>query len=79
VYVGGARVPTARLESGLSSFVIGRTTVTVRELLDPSESIPNDDPIPGLVGTSLPMRRLAAEARRCAGLRRSFCRGVGFG
>jgi DNA-binding NtrC family response regulator len=71
VFVGGARVPAARLASGLSSFVIGRTTVTVRELLEPARSVPGDDPIPGLVGTSLPMRRLAAESRRCAGLRAS--------
>ncbi|HEX4337431.1 MAG TPA: sigma 54-interacting transcriptional regulator [Polyangiaceae bacterium] len=69
VYVGSARVPVARLASRLASFVIGRTTVTVREVGERTASVPNDDPIPGLVGSSLPMRRLSAEVRRSAGLR----------
>lgn len=69
VYVGSARVPAARLASALSSFVIGRTTVTVREIAEGAPAIPNDEPIAGLVGSSLPMRRLASEIRRSAGLR----------
>jgi DNA-binding NtrC family response regulator len=69
VYVGSARVPTARLASALASFVIGRTTVTVRELAERSDGPLGDDAIPGLVGSSLPMRRLAAEIRKSAGLR----------
>lgn len=69
VYVGSARVPVARLTSPLASFVIGRTTITVREVTDGLNAIPDDDPIPTLVGTSLPMRRLAAEIRKSATLR----------
>jgi DNA-binding NtrC family response regulator len=69
VYVGSARVATARLTSALSSFVIGRTTVTVRLLPEPCDFADREAPIAGLVGASLPMRRLAAELRRCAGLR----------
>jgi DNA-binding NtrC family response regulator len=69
VFVGGARVEGARLVAGASSFVIGRTTVTVRELPDGARVLPATEPLAGLIGGSLPMRRLAAEVRRCAPLR----------
>lgn len=70
VFVGGARVPGAWLGGSSTSFVIGRTTVTVRALAGGEESAaPECEPLPGLVGSSLPMRRLAAEIRRCARLR----------
>jgi len=71
VYVGSARVPAARLASALSSFVIGRTTITVREIADGSVGVLDHDAIPGLVGSSLPMRRLTAEIRKSATLRAS--------
>jgi DNA-binding NtrC family response regulator len=70
VYVGGARVSGARLAGSPSSFVIGRTTVTVRSLGELGSAAPlRFDPIAGLVGSSFPMRRLVAEIRRCAALR----------
>jgi DNA-binding NtrC family response regulator len=70
VYVGGARVSGARLAGSPSSFVIGRTTVTVRDLKELRGAGPlRVDPIPGLIGSSFPMRRLALEVRRCAALR----------
>jgi DNA-binding NtrC family response regulator len=43
--------------------------VTVRELPDGARALPNTEPLPGLIGGSLPMRRLAADVRRCAPLR----------
>jgi DNA-binding NtrC family response regulator len=70
VFVAGARVSDARLSGKASSFVVGRTVVTVRAL---SESFTDvlrvADPVPGVVGDSLPMRRLSAQIRRCAPLR----------
>lgn len=69
VFVGGARVPTARLEPGGASFVIGRTTVTVRAMA-PGMPLPSSGSVlPGIVGTSEPMRRVAAEVRRHASTR----------
>jgi hypothetical protein len=70
VYVGGARVSGARLAGSPSSFVMGRTTVTVRSLGEAGGGVPvRFDPIAGLVGSSFPMRRLVAEVRKCAALR----------
>lgn len=70
VYVGAARVRSAWLAGAASSFVMGRTTVTVRGLTE-FEGISTSDgaPIAGLVGSSLPMQRLNAQIRRCAPLR----------
>ena len=67
LYVGGARVPRARLESGGASFVIGRSTVTVT----PARSAPVKIAcsLPGIVGSSEPMRRIAEDVRRHAGTR----------
>lgn len=67
LFVGGARVPRARLESGTSSFVIGRSTVTVRPGLP--RALPGATDLPGIVGNSEPMRRIAEEVRRHAGTR----------
>ncbi len=63
VYVGAVRVGAATvLESGV--FVVGRSTVVVRAGV---ESVPpSGDPVPGLVGSSLGLRRVAAEVRRHA-------------
>jgi DNA-binding NtrC family response regulator len=69
VYLGGARAPGALLAASQASFVIGRTTVTVRAMDSGSRLVLPGDPIPGLVGSSVPMRRLATEIRRCARLR----------
>jgi DNA-binding NtrC family response regulator len=69
VHVGGARVHDAWLVGDRSTFVIGQTTVTVLPLRDCDEESCEDDGIGGLVGTSIPMRRLFGEIRRCASLR----------
>jgi DNA-binding NtrC family response regulator len=69
VYVVGARVPGAWLVGAPASFVLGRTTVTVRKLPEGEGSVPPVTPVPGLIGSSVPMRRLAADVRRCAALR----------
>jgi DNA-binding NtrC family response regulator len=67
VFVGGARIARARLEPGSGSFVIGRSTVTVRmgQLASPASG----SALPGVVGSSEPMRRIAEEVRRHAGTR----------
>ncbi len=67
VFVGGARVPRARLEPGGSSFVIGRSSVTVRPGWQ--EAPLSSGALPGIVGSSEPMRRVAEEVRRHAGTR----------
>jgi len=68
VFVGGARVPQARLDmSGSASFVIGRSTVTVRPARGRTATSANA--LPGIVGSSEPMRRIAEEVRRHAGTR----------
>jgi DNA-binding NtrC family response regulator len=66
VFVGGARVPRARLDGVASSFVIGRSTVTIRLA---SSGAPTRSSLPGIVGTSEPMLRVAEEVRRHAGTR----------
>lgn len=67
LFVGGARVPHARLEGGCASFVIGRSTVTVRPVAGAPPQLAT--PLPGVVGSSEPMRRIAEEVRRHAGTR----------
>ncbi len=69
LYVGGARVPRARLEVAGASFVIGRSTVTVT-VSSPQSAPPKlASTLPGIVGSSEPMRRVAEEVRRHAGTR----------
>jgi transcriptional regulator with GAF, ATPase, and Fis domain len=64
VFVGGARISRATLRGGQGCFVIGRTTITVRPALEPHAApVPL---VPGLVGSSEPMRRLVEEIRRVA-------------
>jgi len=67
VFVGGARVLEARLDPSASSFVIGRSTVTVRAAS--AAAAGQGAGLPGIVGTSEPMRRVAEEVRRHAGTR----------
>ncbi len=67
VFIGGARVPQGRLERGAGSFVIGRSTVTVRAAT--SAVPPGASSLPGVVGDSEPMRRIAEEVRRHAATR----------
>lgn len=66
VFVGGARVPVARLEPSAASFVIGRSTVTVRPASATSVSPAGGSVLPGIIGTSEPMRRIAEEVKRHA-------------
>lgn len=66
VFVGGARISQASLRGAEGCFVIGRTTVVVRPALE--QAPPSAALLPGLVGSSEPMQRLAAEIRRVAAL-----------
>jgi hypothetical protein len=69
VYVGGARLASALLGEDGSSFVIGRTSIAVRRQ---GEDAPSEAPrIPGLVGSSMVMRRVAEEVARHARSRQS--------
>lgn len=68
VFLGGARIATARIEQLTSSFTIGKTTLSVR-LNTRSESREAAEPIAGLVGRSEPIIRLTADIRRVANLR----------
>lgn len=65
VFVGSARVQRARLDSSQSSFVIGRTLVTLRS--GEMTSV-RAKPVPGLIGSSPAMQRLHEEVRRLAPL-----------
>ncbi|HVZ32811.1 MAG TPA: sigma 54-interacting transcriptional regulator, partial [Polyangiaceae bacterium] len=67
VWVGGARVGRALLRSGQARFVVGRTQVSIHPA-DGHGSPAETALVPGLVGSSGPMRRLAAEVRRIATL-----------
>jgi pSer/pThr/pTyr-binding forkhead associated (FHA) protein len=69
LYVGGARLGSAVLTADGSSFVIGRTSVTLRQRVDAEVAIAPS--IPGLVGSSSPMRRVADEIARHARSRQS--------
>jgi transcriptional regulator with AAA-type ATPase domain len=65
VRVGGARVERAELAAG-AFFEVGRTIVRVEG--DRGRAAPEAAPLPGLLGSSRPMRRLAADVRRVARL-----------
>lgn len=63
--VGGARVPRATLRAGSAAFVVGSTSVSVEP--EGESPLPHDTRrIPGLVGDSAPMLRLAEEIWRIA-------------
>jgi DNA-binding NtrC family response regulator len=69
LFVGAARVGAALLSEDGATFVIGRTTVTLRHE-DETRSGRVDTPeVPGLIGTSAPMRRVAEQIRRYAASR----------
>jgi DNA-binding NtrC family response regulator len=67
VYWGGARVQRAVLRGTHAEFLLGRTPVTV-EPAGVGQGALQAPLLPGLVGTSPPMRRLAAEVQRVAAL-----------
>ncbi|HEY2406377.1 MAG TPA: sigma 54-interacting transcriptional regulator [Polyangiaceae bacterium] len=65
VFVGGARVRSAVLSEDGASFVIGRSIVSLRPFGCDDELEPCD-PLPGVVGSSDPMLRVARLVRRHA-------------
>jgi DNA-binding NtrC family response regulator len=69
IQLGVARVRSAALTAAGSSFVIGHTTVTVRPLSAEETISERESSIPGLVGSSAAMRRVADVVRRYARLR----------
>jgi len=68
VFVGSARVTLAHLPSTGGSIVIGNTTIVVRP--DRGQATTSiETPIPGLIGSSLAIQRVAADIRRHARMR----------
>jgi DNA-binding NtrC family response regulator len=65
VFLAGARVQTATLRGDHGRFRIGRSEVTLEPAAAGAAEVPL---LPGLVGSSAPMQRLAAEVRRVAAL-----------
>jgi DNA-binding NtrC family response regulator len=65
LFVGGARVPSALLTECGAAFVVGRSAVCVRLMSGEEEHEPSD-PLPGVIGTSAPMLRVARLVRRHA-------------
>jgi len=63
VYVGAVCVGSASVVD-LGAFVIGRTLLMLHAGVD--AAVPVVDPVPGLIGSSLSMRRVALEVRRHA-------------
>ena len=68
VFVGGARVKSALLSGAIASFVIGHTSVVVREVREGDDEVAQAR-VPGLVGCSEAMQRVAREIVRHAALR----------
>ena len=68
LYVGNARVRSARLETNGLAFVMGQTTVVIRSA-DGRLSERNIEQIPGMIGSSEPMLRVAAAIRKHAIMR----------
>ena len=65
LYVGGARVASALLSESGAAFVVGRSAVSVRTLERDEQDSPSD-PLPGVIGSSAPMLRVARLVRRHA-------------
>ncbi|MBI2392715.1 MAG: sigma 54-interacting transcriptional regulator [Deltaproteobacteria bacterium] len=69
-WVGGARVEAAALSIGTCA-IVGRSAVALEETspeIDDFEEVLGDEPIPGAIGRSPAMRRLAAAVHAYAGL-----------
>lgn len=70
VFVGGARVMRAVLTGRACHLVVGRTSICIRPFSDADDlALAEVPPLPGLVGASLAMRRLARDVRKAAPLR----------
>ncbi|HTV18682.1 MAG TPA: sigma 54-interacting transcriptional regulator [Polyangiaceae bacterium] len=67
VYLAGARVARAVLQGERAAFSIGRSQVSIEEV-GSQRPAPSAPLLPGLIGDSAPMRRLAAEVQRVAAL-----------
>jgi DNA-binding NtrC family response regulator len=67
VFVAGARVQRAVLPGGHAALSIGRSQVSIEEATAPVAP-PATPLLPGLIGDSAPMRRLAADVQRVAAL-----------
>ena len=65
LYVGGARVASALLSESGAAFVVGRSAVCVRTIEREEQDSPSE-PLPGVIGTSAPMLRVARLVRRHA-------------
>src|SRR6187551_246833 len=65
LYVGGARVNSALLSESGAAFVVGRSAVCVRTV-ERDEQLSPCDPLPGVIGSSAPMLRVARLVRRHA-------------
>jgi DNA-binding NtrC family response regulator len=65
LYVGGARVTSALLAESGAAFVVGRSAVSVRTIEYDEQDCPSD-PLPGVIGSSAPMLRVARLVRRHA-------------
>ncbi len=65
LYVGGARVPSALLSESGAAFVVGRSAICVRAIEADEEHAPTE-PLPGVIGSSAPMLRVARLVRRHA-------------
>ncbi len=64
-YVGGARVREARGQAG-TVVTVGRSTLVVVPVHGGGAESPPGEPLPGVAGASIPMRRLADQVRRLA-------------
>jgi DNA-binding NtrC family response regulator len=67
VYVGGARVQTAQLFSG-ACFVVGHCTIAVRTAGTEEPEGDESEALPGMIGRSTAMVRVARQVRRLAPL-----------
>ncbi len=65
-FVGGARVNEARGDTG-TVVLMGRSTLTLRAVKPDEERDEESEPLAGVAGGSLVMRRIAARVRRFAG------------
>ena len=68
VFVGNVRVKVAQLESQCQAIVVGQTTIILRSGQGRNSKI-SVEPIPGMIGNSEPMQRVAAAIRKHAALR----------
>jgi DNA-binding NtrC family response regulator len=64
-FVGGARVREARSEAG-ATIVLGRSTVTLRAVREDESGEEESEPLRGVAGGSIAMRRMAARVKRFA-------------